>query len=192
MADIYAEQGMMRTQNGWVSLIDPKPEQIHLDDIIYALSNTSRFTGHSDISVLEHSCRAYLFACDMGVEDPRELLTVLMHDAHEAYVNDLSSPMKIAMRRASGKNRSLYDDLEHIMMVAVAEKFNLIYPHPACVREADVAALAAEVEILWGPLEVLNMGLDRQDRLATFAPGPTIKEFFKFVFNSLTARIENA
>lgn len=185
MADIYAEQGMMRTQNGWVSLLDPQPEQIRLDDIIYALGNTNRFTGHSEINVLEHSVRAYLFACDMGIEDPQQLLTVLMHDAHEAYVNDVSSPLKIAMRRVG----SIYDELEKQMADCVARAFNLDDIHADYVKEADMRALAAEVEIIWGPMEVVQWGLDRQERLMEFAPWPAARQAFRTYFNGLVGQM---
>lgn len=190
--DYYAERGIMRTQNGWVSLLDPKTDQIRLDDIIYSLGNTNRFTGHSEINTLEHSVRVYMMAVDMGIDDPRELLTCLMHDAHEAYISDVSSPMKVAMRHvAEPGKKPIYDELEHIMMACVAEKFNLIYPHPSCVKEADMRALSAEVELIWGPLEVIDWGLDRQDRLMQFAPWPAARYAFRTYFNSLTERINN-
>lgn len=191
MVDIYSEQGFMHTQNGKVSLLDPQPEQIRLDDIIYSLSNTNRFTGHSQISVLEHSVRAYLFACDMGIEDPQKLLTVLMHDAHEAYVGDISSPLKIAMRRWEGyvNGKSIYDELEDQMAKCVAKTFNLGDISDDYVKEADARALAAEVEIIWGPMAVVDWGLERQERLLEFSPWPAVRQAFRTYFNGLVGQM---
>lgn len=191
-SDPFEAKGMMRTQHGWVSLLDPKPEQIHMEDILYSLGRARRFSGHSDITVLEHSVRAYLMACHFGVEDPQILKTVLMHDAHEAFVTDMSNPMKNAMRMVSDNGSSIYDEIEHMMMKAVAEKFGLIYPHPPEVQRADMAALSAEVEIIWGPLEVEAWKLDRVERVMDFYNSWQIRQCFNIYFNNLTKEIEEA
>lgn len=190
--DRNAARGIMRTQNGWVDLLNPQPSQVRLDDIIYALQRLNRFTGHSDITVLEHSCRAYLFACDMGIEDPRQLLTVLMHDAHEAYVGDISRSLKQAMRGVhfmQGMYTSDFDHIEHRMAQCVAKTFGLDDISADYVKEADNRALAAEVEIIWGPTEVIDWGLERQERLIQFAPEPSVSHAFRTYFNGLVTRI---
>lgn len=75
-----------------VDLIQPDPETIRLDDIAHHLARIYRYTGGTEWSVAAHSlCVAMLV--------PREFrLEALLHDAHEAYVGDVSSPMKSAMR----------------------------------------------------------------------------------------------
>ena len=122
MTVTFSTDSMMRTAHGWVSLSDPQPHQIHIDDIQTALFNIHRFTGHSSISVLDHSCRAYLFASyEMGIEDPRQLLTVLLHDAQEAYVGDLSSPIKAMLR----EHTTVYDVIEQRFADVIARKWDL-------------------------------------------------------------------
>ena len=69
--------------------LDPKPEEINIRDIAHALSNMPRFTGHTKefYSVAQHS---YLVSC---LSRPNELFG-LLHDASEAYLCDISTPVK--------------------------------------------------------------------------------------------------
>lgn len=71
-------------------LSEPKPIDVTLEDIAVALSNTNRFTGHTDgpYSVAQHCVYASMMV-------PESIaLEALMHDAHEAYTGDISAPMK--------------------------------------------------------------------------------------------------
>lgn len=69
--------------------IDQKPENVCVNDIAYSLSKLCRFCGHikSSYTVCHHS---------MAVSDlfssPRMKILGLLHDAHEAYLNDIPSP----------------------------------------------------------------------------------------------------
>jgi hypothetical protein len=69
--------------------LDPKIDEISIEDIAHALSNVCRFTGHTKrfYSVAEHSCLVSAL-CDNRLEG-------LLHDASEAYMSDLSSPLKM-------------------------------------------------------------------------------------------------
>lgn len=76
-------------------LLNPKPEHVQLEDIVYALSHLCRFNGHTSrfYSVAEHS----LHVCDRVLEaghPARAQLVALLHDAHEAYTGDIASPLK--------------------------------------------------------------------------------------------------
>lgn len=165
-SDIYAQQGTMRTKHKRVSLVDPQVGDIDLEDVLLATSRTPRFTGHSNITVLNHMIRTYMAGYHIfGIREPKLLRTILMHDAHEAYVNDLSSPMKVVMRREPDVIRSKYDHVEDRMMRIVAETFDLFYPHPPEVKECDIYALTAEVELTWGHDEVVDWGLTPVDEL---------------------------
>ena len=73
--------------------LDPKTEQIDLHDIAQALSMTCRYNGHSSFfySVAEHSV---LVSRLIESYEPAYAFEALMHDAAEAYVGDVVSPLK--------------------------------------------------------------------------------------------------
>lgn len=84
--DAYIE-----TRSGIIfHFLDPQPEEIKIEDIAYALANQCRFNGHCNrfYSVAEHSV---LVAALVEQEDR---LAALLHDASEAYLSDIPSPIK--------------------------------------------------------------------------------------------------
>ena len=74
-----------------VNLSAIKIDDINIYDIAHALSQICRFTGHTKkfYSVAEHSVRVSYLA--LGQANKRY---GLMHDAAEAYINDLSTSLK--------------------------------------------------------------------------------------------------
>jgi hypothetical protein len=73
--------------------LDPRPEEVHIDDIAHALSNMCRFAGHCRefYSVAEHCVRVSALA---NAAEPEHALAALLHDATEAYVVDVPRPLK--------------------------------------------------------------------------------------------------
>jgi len=73
---------------------DPRPEDVHLDDIVHALSHLCRYGGHCRkfYSVLEHSV---LVSMVVPTEHARDALG---HDFTEAYVVDVPRPLKRALK----------------------------------------------------------------------------------------------
>ena len=75
-------------------LMDPlnaQPHELLIEDIAHALSNMPRFAGHLKefYSVGEHCLRCLSFAMDTPYD-----LEVLLHEATEAYLMDMPSPIK--------------------------------------------------------------------------------------------------
>lgn len=75
---------------------DPRPEDICVEDIAHALSQLVRYTGHTRTkfySVGEHSmlCSILAYKLEMSA---RIQLIALLHDASEAYCNDINRPLK--------------------------------------------------------------------------------------------------
>lgn len=146
----------------WLDLINPDYTAVTPLDLVHPMSRIMRFTAQlpmdvplADASLLVHSW----FVADimeqvLNVTDERMLRTGLLHDAHEVLVQDASNPLKIAMRqhdpvaRMFGVHRSDYDVIEERHKEALAKRFDLIYPHPPAVAEADKLALACEM-VMW-------------------------------------------
>ena len=134
---------------GKLDFQSPDPADIHLTDIATVLSRIPRFAGHTvDVyTVAQHSL---LVSQNLP---PEWQLAGLLHDAHEAYVGDLPSPLK---RFCPG-----YKLIEDRVQRAIEEKFGL----PAMslrvgpVRQMDLVVLATEKRDLllpepeqWDPL----------------------------------------
>lgn len=124
--------------------LSPIVEDIHIEDIAHALGMICRFNGHTRqfMSVAEHSVHVSRIV-PKGYE-----LAALLHDASEAYISDLSRPMK----RAPGF--SMYSEFERTLMDAVWERFNPTksYDHKE-VKYADNRMLGTEARALMPPAE---------------------------------------
>jgi len=116
--------------------LNPRGEDIDIRDIAHSLAMQCRFNGHclKYYSVAEHSVRLSLML-------PKELaLWGLLHDAGEAYLCDLPRPLKHQMPS--------YFDFEDKLLSAVAQRFDLPYPIPQPVFDADNTMLATEARDL--------------------------------------------
>lgn len=160
--------------------LDPDPEQIDIRDIAHALANQCRFAGHTKrfYSVAEHS---YHVSFMLGTV-PALALWGLLHDASEAYLVDLPSPLK----RDSGLGR-LYADYERVLMRAVCIRFGLPEEMPASVHSADRAVLASEANTLMTGV-IGDWGLDSSEgNVAIFGLNPEdAEDLFLRKFESLT------
>ena len=120
--------------------LDPRPEEIRIEDIAHALAMQCRFTGHvrSFYSVGEHSVRV------SQVCDSAEALWGLLHDASEAYLCDVARPVKHM------EFMEPYRGAEGHLLRAIADRFDLSprWPEPASVKHADKCLLAIEARDL--------------------------------------------
>lgn len=81
-----------------VNLAAPHLDQICLEDIVFSLSRLARFNGHTDgefvYSVAQHSVWCAMAALEFFGASYETALKVLLHDAHEAYTGDITTPLK--------------------------------------------------------------------------------------------------
>jgi len=114
------------------NLLAPDPDLIEIEDIAHALSHLCRFTGHTRqfYSVAEHSVRV---SC---LVPPAYRLEALLHDAAEAYIGDVSSPLKALL--------PAYRGIEHNIDHAIRARFGLPLAQTHCVKQADLVMLATE------------------------------------------------
>lgn len=134
---ILNQTGMIRTYSGL--LVKPmrlNPEDIRIADIAQALSRICRFAGHVSgfLSVAEHSVEVSRLC-------PPELrMDGLLHDASEAYLGDIPSPIK-RLPEMTGWRAG-----EERAHKAIAKRFGTKYPHPDPVTQADRDRLYVEIE----------------------------------------------
>ncbi len=136
----------MKADDCWISthsgtqinLLDPQPEQIHIEDIAHGLSQTCRFAGQCPVfySVAQHS----VLVADLLPEE--WALHGLLHDASEAFMGDLHTGLKRLLPD--------YKRLENRVLAAVFRHFGLDDTDlkPAAVELADRQALFVEMKAL--------------------------------------------
>jgi len=122
--------------------LDPRPEDIVIEDIAHALSLQCRYGGHvrTFYSVAEHSWRV------SKVCNEEDALWGLMHDAAEAYLVDLPRPIK----RYSALGDE-YRRIESRLMSVICDRFSLSRVEPLDVKRSDDFMLHWEGRDLMGP-----------------------------------------
>lgn len=118
--------------------MDPRPEDIDTFDIAQSLARLCRFNGHCTTfySVAQH-CVLVSLMCD-----PKDALWGLIHDASEAYVGDIPTPIKRLPEFA------FYREAEDKVQNLICDCFNLPYEKPVSVSLADKRILATEARDL--------------------------------------------
>lgn len=156
--------------------LDPDPALISIEDIAHALANSCRFTGHvrEFYSVAQHSV-----LCSEIVPDELAL-TALLHDASEAYLSDISRPIK--MQPEFG---DVYKKYEVRLEKAVAERFGLTYPWPDEVKWADNVLLRTEQRDLMPEL-FRHAGEDYLDQAITPWSPRDAEDVFLATYERLT------
>lgn len=167
--------------------LNPSPDEIDIIDIAYALSNQCRYNGHCNrfYSVAEHS------ALVASLVPEKFKLDALLHDAAEAYLSDIPSPVKQFFPE--------YKKLEQTVMEVIADKFKVPNWNSDIVKKADLQQLCTEAYNLlpskgegWSIIE----GLDFKDgRKPMCFPPVHAYGVFMNVFANLTAPkiiVENA
>jgi len=121
-----------------ISLLDLQEETILIEDIANALSFICRFGGHTCCfySVGHHST----LVAELAKEESLELQKVaLLHDASEAYLGDIISPLKHLIGE-------LYFPIEERFMKIIFKKFEIDYNLIADIKKYDIQALKLEFE----------------------------------------------
>jgi hypothetical protein len=116
---------------------------VDFDDMVYALARLPRFGGHSPYPVALH-CVGVARTLKLWEHPPVVQLHGLMHDAHEAYVQDIARPFFDGMPEAF---RTAYKLAEERAARAVYQAFELPLPtevEERFVKVADIACMIVE------------------------------------------------
>ena len=97
--------------------LTPNPNDVDIEDIAHALSNTCRFNGH--VSTFYSVAQHCVLVSQYCVNNP---LWGLMHDAAEAYLPDVATPVK--------KNLVGFDAIENAVLRTVAIRYGLSSRRP--------------------------------------------------------------
>lgn len=138
------------------------PEDIDLVDIANALARQCRFLGHVSgfVSVGEHSLVVSRLLEERG-ESQLIQATGLLHDASEAYLGDISGPLK-RLPAFDG-----YREVEEHVERVIAAKYGLPFPYPPIVKVCDNES--ADLE-MYGSADAGPL------RERSLADGPSIDE----------------
>lgn len=120
-----------------VDLLRPTAEMISSVDIAHHLANTGRWAGatRSFYSVAQHSVLLTYIV-------PPELAQwALMHDAAEAYIGDITRPLKSLLRPTIQR-------IEVGLMSAICTAFGLTFPEPERLSVYDDQMIRFEAETM--------------------------------------------
>lgn len=169
------------------NFLNPSPDEVCVEDIARALSNLCRFTGHcvdaNDIfeasvfySVAQHSVLV------SRLVPPEHALKALFHDAEEAYLGDVSTPLKQLIPG--------YKELARKARIAVFTRLGFTLDMPPEIKNADLVALATEKRDLmtddprpWGVLKGIT---EDPARITPLSPCVAYVQFMNR-FSELTA-----
>lgn len=122
-------------------LMCPDASMITFDDVAVPLCHIPRFGGQLPLgqfySVAQHSVNVSLLV-------PEDLaLEGLMHDASEAFIGDILSPLKRAIGPA-------IKDIESRIEVELAKRFGFRFPFDPAIKLADLQMLGLETTFVRG------------------------------------------
>lgn len=151
------------------------PNQIDINDIAQALSQIPRWLGHTDklYSVAQHCCWCY-------DNTDGNKLEALMHDATEAYVSDIPSPLKALLPD--------YKNIENKVATQIALKFRFNYPYSHNTHIVDKQALYFErtnVKKLDNDYIPLDKNISKFCNIKHWSSKKAKKEFLKRFNNEL-------
>lgn len=116
----------------YFDILHPEDSDFTIEDIAWALSHINRFTGHTSVpyNVAQHSLLV------SALVPKRDAMAGLLHDGSEAFLGDVSSPLKQLLPE--------YKVIEARVEAAIFERFGLKPGLPASVKEADTVMLLTE------------------------------------------------
>ena len=160
-----APAGSIRTNSGtFVNVFDTDPDSIKIEDIAHALSRLPRFGGHLN---RHYSVAQHCVLCAEMAKTKKDKKAALLHDASEAYLLDMPTPIKARMGE--------YKRYEDKLMTIIFKKYDLEWPLNDKLKKIDRKMLLIE----WD-----NLAVTDNKEFKCWSRNKAKKEFLK-VFKQL-------
>jgi len=133
--------------------LDPDINQIHIEDIAHSLSLMCRANGHVDYfySIAQHSINCANEAKARG-HSARVQLVCLIHDASEAYISDITRPVKVYLPEYKEIEKRLQDVIYiRFLGEALSEDESMI------MNQIDNEMLVTEFDVLMKNRKIFNV-----------------------------------
>ncbi|MDH2399207.1 hypothetical protein ABIB85_007490 [Bradyrhizobium sp. JR1.5] len=146
---------IMLQSGAWFDFAAPHASPFTIEDIAHGLAHICRYSGQCNgfYSVAEHSLLVSETATGFELE-------ALMHDAAEAFLGDITRPLKQMLPE--------YKRIEGEVERAIFSRFGIQTPIPREVKQADLRVLAAEQR------QIMPRGTDDWLRGQDVVPAPIV------------------
>jgi hypothetical protein len=146
---------IMLQSGAWFDFAAPHSSPFTIEDIAHGLAHICRYSGQCNgfYSVAEHSLLVSETATGYELE-------ALMHDAAEAFLGDITRPLKQMLPE--------YKRIEGEVERAIFSRFGIQTPIPREVKQADLRVLAAEQR------QIMPRGTDDWLRGQDVVPAPIV------------------
>lgn len=161
--------------------LDPRPADIHIEDIAHALSNICRWGGHTawHFSVAQHCC--LVVSClKKYTRNPIILIQGLLHDSAESYLGDVVRPLKAVNEEYRKQEEKLLQVIFTRFNIPEYNEKEILHP---LIHDADYRILQLEAQQLVKGTNWLagqkRASLNYDKKITHWSPNHAKKKFYE-------------